>query len=181
MEGTVIVSGDGEEAKLAGLGDGETIEEDSFGEREDDGVGSDAKGERGYGYSGEAGAATQHAGGVAEVGPKLVEETEAEGRADVHAVSFHVAEFDTGAAEGFGRGETGALEIFGAQLDVVAELGFDAGLDGVAAEKGVEIGAKLGFHGYSSSGVRLRIPAMRDACIRPRWLGMASPRISRGV
>jgi hypothetical protein len=181
MEWAVIVSGDGEEAKLAGLGDGKTIEEDSFGEREDDGVGSDAKGERSYSDSGKAGASAQHAGGVAEVGAEFVEETEAEGRADVHAVSFHVAEFDAGAAVGFGGGETGTLEIFGAQLDVVAEFGFDVGLDGVAMEKGVEIGAKLGFHGYSSSGMKLRIPAMRDACIRPSWLGMASPRTSRGV
>jgi hypothetical protein len=51
------------------------------------------------------------------------------------------------AAEGFGGGETGTLQVFGAQLDVSAEFGLDVGLDGIATEKGVEIGAKLGSHG----------------------------------
>ena len=74
----MIVSDDGEEAKLVGLGYGEAVEEDTFGESEDDGVGSDAKGERGDRDGGEAGASAKHANGVAEVGAKLVEETEAE-------------------------------------------------------------------------------------------------------
>jgi len=147
MEGTVIVSDDGEEAKLVGLRHREAIEEDAFGESEDDGVGSDAEGERSDGDGGEAGAAAKHANGVTEVGAKLVEKTEAEGGADVLFVGFEGAELDAGAAESFGGGETGALEVFGAQLDVSAEFGFDVGLDGVATEKGVQIGAKLGFHG----------------------------------
>jgi hypothetical protein len=146
MEGTVIVSDDGEEAKLVGLWHGEAVEEDTFGEGEDDGVGSDAEGERGHGDCGEAGAAAEHANGVAEVGAKLVEETEAEGGADVLFVGLDGAELDAGSAEGFSRSEAGALEVFGAEFDVSTEFGFDVGLDGVAAEKGVEIGTKLGFH-----------------------------------
>ena len=71
--------------------------------------------------------------------PDLVEAAREAGDAGFDVV----AEFDAGAAEGFGGGETGTLEIFGAQLDVVAEFGFDIGLDGAATEKGVEIGAKL--------------------------------------
>ncbi len=39
------VSDDGEEAKLVGLGHGQAIEQDAFGEGEDDGIGSDAEGE----------------------------------------------------------------------------------------------------------------------------------------
>jgi hypothetical protein len=147
MEGTVIVSDDCEEAKLVGLRHGEAVEEDAFGEGEDDGVGSDAEGERGDSDGGEAGAATQHADCVAKVGAEFVEETEAEGGPDVHPVSFHVAKFDTGAAESLGGRETGTLQVFGAQLDVGAEFGVDIGLDRVAAEKGVEVGAKLGSHG----------------------------------
>jgi hypothetical protein len=147
VEGTVIVSDDGEEAKLVGLGNGEPVEEDAFGEGEDDGVGSDAQRERGYGDGGEAGAAAEHANGITQIGAKLVEETEAEGGADVRPVSFDVAKFDAGAADRFSRGETGTLEVFGAQLDVGAKFGLDVRLDRVAAEKGVEIGAKLGSHG----------------------------------
>jgi hypothetical protein len=62
-------------------------------------------------------------------------------------MAFDGAELDVGATEGFGRGETGALEVFGTELDVGAEFDVDAGFDGVAMEKGVEVGAKLGFHG----------------------------------
>src|SRR5580704_18475157 len=112
MEGTVIVSDDGEEAKLVGLGDGEAVEEDAFGEGEDDGVGSDAEGEGGDGDGGEAGAAAKHANSVEEVGTELVEDTEAEGGADVSFVSFDWAELDPGATKRFGGGEAGALEIF---------------------------------------------------------------------
>jgi hypothetical protein len=156
MEGTVIVSDDGEEAKLVGLRHGEAIEEDTFGEGEDDGVGSDAEGERGDGDGGEAGAAAEHANGVAEVGAKLVyekkaKETEAEGGADVFFVGLDRAELDAGAAERFGRSETVALEVLGAKLNVGAEFGFDVGLDGAAMEEGVEIGAKLGLHDWNSS------------------------------
>jgi hypothetical protein len=147
VDWAVAVSGDGEEAELVGLGDGEAVEEDAFGEGEDDGVGSDAEGEGGDSDGGEAGAAAEQANGVAKVGAKLVEKTEAEGGADVLFVGFDGAELDAGVAEGFGGGETGALEVFGAQLDVNAEFRVDVGLDGVAAEKGVEIGAKLGLHG----------------------------------
>jgi len=147
VEGTVIVSDDGEEAKLVGLGDGEAVEQDAFGEGEDDGVGSDAEGERGNGDGGETGAAAEHADRVAEVGAKLVEETEAEGGADVLFVGLDGAELDAGAAEGFGRGEAGTLEVFGAEFDVSVEFEVDVGLDGVPTEKGVEVGAKLGFHG----------------------------------
>jgi hypothetical protein len=147
MEWALIVSDDGEEAKLAGLRHSEAVEQDAFGEGEDDGVGSDAEGERGDSDGSEAGAAAEHANGVAEVGAKLVEETEAEGGADVLFVGLDGAELDAGAAEGFGGGETGALEVLGAQLDVGADFGFDVGLDGVATEQEVEIGAKLGFHG----------------------------------
>jgi hypothetical protein len=132
---------------LVGLGDREAIEQDAFGESEDDGVGSDAKGERGDSDGGEAGAAAEHADGVAEVGAKLVEETEAEGGADVLFVGFDSAELDAGAAEGFGWGEAGTLEVFGAEFDVGAEFEVDVGLDGVATEEGVEIGAELGLHG----------------------------------
>jgi hypothetical protein len=151
VEGTVIVSDDGEETELVGLGHGEAVEEDTFGEGEDDGVGPDAQGERGDGDGGEAGAATEHANGVAEVGAELVyetkdRETEAEGGADVLFVGLDGAELDAGSAEGFSRSEAGALEVFGAEFDVSTEFGFDVGLDGVAAEKGVEIGTKLGFH-----------------------------------
>jgi hypothetical protein len=151
MEWTVIVSDDGEEAKLVGLGDGEAIEQDASGEGEDDGVGSDAEGKRGDGDGGEAGAAAKYANGVAEIGAKLVyetkaKETEAERGADVLFVGFDGSELDAGAAERFGGSEAGALEVFGAQLDVSAEFGFDVGLDGVATEKGVEVGAKLGPH-----------------------------------
>jgi hypothetical protein len=151
MEGTVIVSDNGEEAKLVGLRHGEAVEQDTFGEGEDDGVGSDAEGERGYGDGGKAGAAAKHANGVAEVGAKLVEETEAERGADVLFVGLDMAELDAGAAEGFGKREAGALEVFGAELDVGANFCVDVGLDGGAAEKGVEVGAKLGLHGWSSS------------------------------
>ncbi len=76
----MIVSDDGEEAELVGLRHGEAIEEDAFGEGEDDGVGSDAEGERGDGDGGEAGAAAEHADGVAEVWP------------EASAVDHHVAE-----------------------------------------------------------------------------------------
>jgi hypothetical protein len=62
-------------------------------------------------------------------------------------LGFDGSELDVGAAEGFGGGEAGTLEVFGAELDVSAEFGFDVGLDGVATEKGVEVGAKLGLHG----------------------------------
>src|SRR5271170_2108705 len=137
MEGTVIVSDDGEEAELVGLRHGEAIEQDTFGKGKDDGVGSDAEGERGDSDGGEAGAAAKHANGVAEVGAKLVEEPEAEGEANVRFVGFDGAKLEAGAAEGFGGGEAGALEVFGAELDVGAEFGFDAGLDGVATEKRV--------------------------------------------
>ena len=41
----MIVSDDGEEAELVGLGDGEAVEEDTFGKGEDDGIGTDAEGE----------------------------------------------------------------------------------------------------------------------------------------
>jgi len=57
-------------------------------------------------------------------------------------VRFQTAEFDAGAAEGFAWGEAGALEVFGAELDVGAELGRDAGLDFVAGEEGVQVGAR---------------------------------------
>jgi hypothetical protein len=147
MEGTVIVSDDGEEAKLVGLRDGEAIEKDTFGEGKDDGVRPDAEGERENSDGGEAEAAAKHANGVAEVRAKLVEETEAEGETDVHFVGFDGSELDASAAEGFGGGEAGALEIFGAELDVGADLGFDAGLDRVAMEKRVEVGPKSGLHG----------------------------------
>jgi hypothetical protein len=146
MEGTVIVSDDGKEAELAGLRNGEAVEENAFGEGEDDGVGSDAEGERGNGDGSEAGAAAKHANGVAEVGAKLVEETKAEGRADVRFVGFGGAELDARSAKSFGGGEAGALEVFGAELDVDAEFGFDVRLDRAAMEEGVEIGAKLGLH-----------------------------------
>src|SRR5207245_2677109 len=96
VEGTVIVSDDGEETELVGLGHGEAVEEDTLGEGEDDGVGSDAEGERGDGDGGEAGAAAENANGVAEVGAKLVEETEAEGGADVFFLGFDGAELDAG-------------------------------------------------------------------------------------
>jgi hypothetical protein len=147
VDGALLAPDDGEEAELVGLGDGEAIEEDTFGEGEDDGVGSDAKGERGDGDGGEARAAAEHANGVAKVGAKLIEEAEAERAADVLFVGLDGSELDAGAAGGFGGGEAGALEIFRAELDVGAEFGFDVGLDRVAAEEGVEIGAKLGFHG----------------------------------
>jgi hypothetical protein len=147
----VIVSDDGEEAKLVGLRHGEAIEEDAFGESEDDGVGSDAEGERSDSDGGEAGAAAEHANGVAKVGAKLVEKTEAERLTDVLFVGFGRAELDAGAAESFGGSEAVALEVFGAELDVGAQFGFDVGLDGAAMEKGVEIGAKLGLHDWSSS------------------------------
>jgi hypothetical protein len=152
VDGALLAPDDGEEAELVGLGDGEAIEENTLGEGEDDGVGSDAESERGDGNGGEAGAAAQHARGIAEVGAKLVyetkaKETEAERAADVLFVGFDGTELDVGAAEGFGGGETGALKVIGAQLDVGAEFGFDAGLDRVATEKRVEIGAKLGLHG----------------------------------
>jgi hypothetical protein len=58
-----------------------------------------------------------------------------------------LAELDAGAAEGFGGGEAGALEVFGAEFDVSVEFEVDVGLDGVATEQGVEVGAKLGPHG----------------------------------
>jgi hypothetical protein len=45
MERTVIVSDDGEQAKLVRLRHGEAIEQDAFGESEDDGVDSNAEGE----------------------------------------------------------------------------------------------------------------------------------------
>jgi hypothetical protein len=62
-------------------------------------------------------------------------------------VGIDGSELDAGAAESFGGCEAAALEIFGSELDVAAEFRLDVGLDGVAAEKGVEIGTKLGFHG----------------------------------
>jgi len=143
---TAAVSDDGEEAKLVGLGHGQAIEEDTFGEGEDDGIGSDAEGKRGDGDGGEAGAAAEHANGVAEVGAKLVEETEAEGGADVLFVGLDMAELDAGTTERFGGSKAGALKVFGAELDVGAEFGFDVGLDGVAAEERVKVGAELRFH-----------------------------------
>jgi hypothetical protein len=146
VEGTVIVSADGEEAKLVGLRHGEAVEEDAFGEGEDDGVGSDAEGERGDSHGGEAGSTAKHANGVAEVGAKLVEKTKAERLADVLFVGLGGAELDAGAAKGFSGSEAGALEVFGAELDVRPEFGFDVRLDGAAMEEGVEIGAKLGLH-----------------------------------
>jgi hypothetical protein len=87
-----------------------------------------------------------------EVGAQLVyetkdRETEAERGADVLFVGFDLAELDAGAAEGFGGGEAGALEVFGAEFDVSVEFEVDVGLDGVATEQGVEVGAKLGPHG----------------------------------
>jgi hypothetical protein len=146
VNGTLLAPDDGEEAKLVGLRDGEAIEEDAFCEGEDNGVGSDAEGERGDGDGGEAGAFAKHASGIAEVGTKLVEETEAEGGADVFFMSFDGAEFDAGATEGFGGSEARLLEVFGAELDVGEKFGFDARLDGVAMEEGVKIGAKLRHH-----------------------------------
>jgi hypothetical protein len=137
VNGTLLAPDDGEETKLVRLGYGEAIEEDTFGEGKDDGVGSDAEGERGDSDGGEAGAAAEHAKGVAEVGAKLVEETEAEGGADVFFLGFDGSELNAGAAEGFGGGEAGTLEVFGAELDVSAEFGFDVGLDRVAMEKGI--------------------------------------------
>jgi len=62
-------------------------------------------------------------------------------------VLFEVAEFDAGAAQGFGWGEAGASEVFGAEFDMGAELGFDVGLDLAAGEEGVQVGAELRFHG----------------------------------
>jgi hypothetical protein len=58
-----------------------------------------------------------------------------------------LAELDTGATERVGGGETGAFEVFGAEFDVSVEFEVDVGLDGVATEQRVEVGAKLGFHG----------------------------------
>jgi hypothetical protein len=148
VEGAVVaVSDDGEETELAGLGHGEAIEQDTFGEGKDDGVGSDTEGERGNGDGGEAGAATEHANGVAEVGAKLVEKTEAEGGADVLFVGVDRAELDARAAEGFGGSEAGAFEVLCAELDVSVEFEVDIGLDEVATKKGVEVGAELGLHG----------------------------------
>jgi hypothetical protein len=82
-----------------------------------------------------------------EVGAKLVEETEADGGADVFFLGFDVAELDAGAAEGFGGGEAGALEVFGAELEVSVKFEVDVRLDGAATKQGVEVGAKLGLHG----------------------------------
>jgi hypothetical protein len=62
-------------------------------------------------------------------------------------VVFDGSELDAGATEGFGGGKADALEVLGAELNVSAEFDVDAGLNGVAMEKGVEVGAKLGFHG----------------------------------
>jgi hypothetical protein len=147
VDGALLAPDDGEEAELVWLGHGEAIEENTFGEGEDDGVGSDPEGERCDGDGGEAGGAAEHANGVAEVGAKLVEETEAERAADVLFVVFDGTELDAGATEGFVRSEADALEVLGAELDVSAEFDVDVGLNGVAMKKGVEIGAKLGFHG----------------------------------
>jgi hypothetical protein len=147
VEGTVIVSDDGEEAKLVRLRHSEAIQEDALGEGEDDRVGSDAEGERCDRDGGEAGAAAEHANSIAEVGAELVEKTEAEGGADVGFVGIDGAELDAGAAESFGGSEAGTLEVFGAKFDVGAKLGVDSRLDDVAMEKRVEVGAKLGLHG----------------------------------
>jgi hypothetical protein len=62
-------------------------------------------------------------------------------------VVFDGTELDAGATEGLVRSEARALEVLGAELDVSAEFGVDAGLDGVAMEKRLEIRPKLGFHG----------------------------------
>jgi hypothetical protein len=123
------------------------MQDDGVDEAEHGGRRSDSEGERGDGDGGEAGAAAEHADGVAEVGAKFVEKTEAEGGADVFFVGFDLSELDAGAAEGFGGGEAGALEVFGAEFDVSVEFEVDGGLDGVATKKGVEVGAKLGPHG----------------------------------
>jgi hypothetical protein len=145
------VSDDGEDAELVRLGDSEAIEEDAFGEGEDDGVGPDAEGKRGNGDEGEARTAAKHADGIAEISAKLVEKAEAERGADGLFVGFDLAELDAGATEGFGGSEAGALEVFGAEFDVDAELGVYRGLHGVAMKERVEVGAKLGLHGESSS------------------------------
>src|SRR5258708_12148380 len=101
VEGTVIVSDDGEEAELVGLRHGEAIEEDAFGEGEDDGVGSDAEGERGHGDCGEAGAAAKHANGVAEVLPEVFGSGLPCGGTDFFFYGFDAAHLDAGAALGF--------------------------------------------------------------------------------
>ena len=113
----------------------EAIQQHSLREREDDGVGSDAEGERADGYGGEAGAAAEHADGVAEVVAELVEEAQAEGGADVFAMLVDGAELDAGAAQGLGRSEAGALEVGGAAFDVELELVGDLGLALRAVEK----------------------------------------------
>jgi hypothetical protein len=71
--------------------------------------------------------------------------------ADGCFVRFQTAEFDAGAAEGFGWREAGVLEVFGTELDVGAKFGCDAGLDFVAGEEGVQVRAELGLHGWNSS------------------------------
>ena len=93
---------------------------------------------------------------------------------------FDGAELDAGAAVGFSGGEAGAFEVGGAEVDVGTELGFDVGLDCGSAREGARVRTEFGeqFHGYSSSDVVLRMPAMRSAmrfhfvvsvrsCLRP--------------
>jgi hypothetical protein len=84
--------------------------------------------------------------GVTEVGAKLVEQTDAERGADVLFVGFDSAELDARDG-GLRRGVAGALEVFGAEFDVSVEFELDVGLEGVATEKEVEVGAELGPHG----------------------------------
>ena len=100
------------------------------------------------GYGGEAGAAAEHADGVAEVVAELVEETQAEGGADVFAVLVYGAELDAGAALGFGGGEAGALEVGGAAFEVEAELVGDLGLALRAVEERGGVGAETGDDGH---------------------------------
>lgn len=104
--------------EVFGVGDVERAQDEAVHEAEDNGVGADGERERGDGGEGKAGRFAEHAQGEAEVGEECLEELGADGFVGFHAEFLIAAEFDTGAALGFGAGEAGALEVVGAALNV---------------------------------------------------------------
>ena len=122
VDGDVVVTDEGEEAELLGMGDAEALVEHLVGDGEDGGVGSDGEGKRANGDGGETGALAEDSRGVAQVAPEVVCPAKAERGAHAVFVGGDGAEFEAGLTLCFFGGEAAADEVGGAGVDV--ELDF---------------------------------------------------------